>query len=516
MEAGSQIGAYRVAAKVGEGGMGMVWLAEHVMLGRRAALKMLHARYTAQPELVTRFFNEARAAAAISDPGIVQIFDFGFHTDGTAYIAMEMLDGEALDRRLDRLHRLGVIEALRIVRQLATSLAAAHERGIIHRDLKPENVFLVRDAEVSGGERAKILDFGIAKLVDARGVKTHTAAVLGTPAFMSPEQCRGSGSVDHRTDIYSLGCLLFTLLAGRPPFVAEGAGELISMHLREPAPALSSVMEGMPRDVERLVARCLEKDPGRRYSSAAQLAADIERILWLPEISTALTKPLAESSGSAWANAAVTTLGRGAREASSARGRRGRLLWGGAAMAVVGGVLGGVLVERMALEAQAPSKEPPPPQKAPALALPLPVPKPAILSEPEPAEPPAPAPAPSKEELLLELMADGLKRFATWATVNVNAPCPSSKMLGLTQPDPWGNALRVTCSEQPSDEKIGLISAGEDGRFQSADDVFSWKLEFDRSYVKGPHWGSRAVRAKPVSRPAIDHLSEIENIPRER
>src|SRR5688572_1863220 len=165
MEPGAQIGAYRVLKQIGEGGMGAVWLAEHIALGRRAALKVLHAQYSVRPDVVQRFFNEARAATAIADPGIVQIFDFGNHTDGSAYIVMELLDGEPLDRRLARSGSLEVGDALRIMRQVASTLGAAHARGIIHRDLKPENIFMVRDPEVSGGERAKILDFGIAKLV---------------------------------------------------------------------------------------------------------------------------------------------------------------------------------------------------------------------------------------------------------------------------------------------------------------------------------------------------------------
>src|SRR5436190_4389467 len=187
---GTQVGAYRVLRRIGEGGMGSVWLAEHVMLGRRAAIKVLHPELSNRAEIVTRFFNEARAATSIGDPGIVQIFDFGHHSDGSAYIAMELLDGEPLDRRLARHGALGLPEALRIMRQVASTLGAAHARGIVHRDLKPENVFLVRDPEVPGGERAKILDFGIAKLTGDPSVKTSTSAVMGTPAYMSPEQCR--------------------------------------------------------------------------------------------------------------------------------------------------------------------------------------------------------------------------------------------------------------------------------------------------------------------------------------
>src|SRR3954469_3298619 len=142
---GAQIGGYRVVRQIGEGGMGAVWLAEHSMLGRRAAIKILHSSYSQRPEIVTRFFNEARAATAISDPGIIQIFDFGYHSDGNAYIVMELLEGEPLDRRLRRVGPFAISDALRIVRQVANSLAAAHAHGIVHRDLKPENIILVPD-----------------------------------------------------------------------------------------------------------------------------------------------------------------------------------------------------------------------------------------------------------------------------------------------------------------------------------------------------------------------------------
>jgi len=197
--------------------MGSVWLAEHVALGRRAALKMLHPEFSNQPDIVSRFFNEARAATAIRDPGIVQVFDFGQHIDGRAYIVMELLEGEPLDRRLKREGALSIGDGLRLMRQVASTIGAAHTHGILHRDLKPENIYIVRDPEVLGGERAKVLDFGIAKLVgDQTGVKTHTSAVMGTPAFMSPEQCRGAGQVDQRSDIYSLGCVtLITLRVSR-------------------------------------------------------------------------------------------------------------------------------------------------------------------------------------------------------------------------------------------------------------------------------------------------------------
>src|SRR5471032_3193195 len=149
---GTQVGAYRILKRIGAGGMGEVWLAEHALLGRRAAIKLLHPMFSSQPDIVSRFFNEARAATSIADPGIVQIFDFGHHTDGAAYIVMELLDGETLEA-LWRRGVIAVTDALRIMRQVSSSLGAAHARGIVHRDLKPDNIFLVRDPEVPGGER---------------------------------------------------------------------------------------------------------------------------------------------------------------------------------------------------------------------------------------------------------------------------------------------------------------------------------------------------------------------------
>ena len=268
------IGSYHILRKLGEGGMGTVYLGEHALLGRKAAIKVLHPHLSLQPEIVQRFFNEARAASAIADPGIVQIFDFGHAENGAAYLVMELFDGESLDKRLERLGRLPWPDALRICRQLATSLAAAHAHGIVHRDLKPDNVFLVRDAEVLGGERAKILDFGIAKLVDERagGVKTRAGMVMGTPPYMSPEQCRGAGEVDHRSDIYSLGCVLFHLLTGRPPFDREGFGELYAAHLTEAPPRPSQLVPELPPEVDAVVLRCLAKAPDARFASMSELA----------------------------------------------------------------------------------------------------------------------------------------------------------------------------------------------------------------------------------------------------
>ncbi|HTJ42145.1 MAG TPA: serine/threonine-protein kinase [Kofleriaceae bacterium] len=274
---GQVIGTYKVERKLGEGGMGAVYVAEHTLLGRKAAIKVLLPMLSASQSIVQRFFNEARAVTQIADPGIVQVFDFGYHTDGSAYIVMELLDGETMDARLNRLRRFHPADALRLIRQTAASLAAAHAKGIVQRDLKPENIFIVGDPAVTGGERPKILDFGIAKLSNAEPgkMKTQTGALMGTPVYMSPEQCRGAGDIDHRSDIYSLGCVLFCMLTGRPPFEGEGSGEIIAAHLREPAPAPSTLAPDVPPALDALVLKCLEKSAAARYQTMNELVAGI-------------------------------------------------------------------------------------------------------------------------------------------------------------------------------------------------------------------------------------------------
>ncbi len=276
---GSNIGQYRILRKIGAGGMGTVFVGEHILLGRRAAIKTLLPALSVQREIVDRFFNEARATSAISDPGVVQVFDFGYHVDGTAYIVMELLEGEALSARLDRLGKLSVSESLRIARQVAGALSSAHAHDIVHRDLKPENIFLIHDAEAQNGERAKILDFGICKLGGSDRSLTQSGAVMGTPVYMSPEQCRGAGSVDHRSDIYALGCGLFHMVTGRAPFECEGAGDFIVAHMQTPPPAPSEFATSLPAAVDALILRCLAKSPDDRFQSMGELQVAIEAVL---------------------------------------------------------------------------------------------------------------------------------------------------------------------------------------------------------------------------------------------
>ena len=271
---GTTAGNYRILDKISDGGMGSVYRAEHALIGRLVAVKVLLPELTGNREIVDRFFREAKATTAIKHPGIVEVFDFGYLDSGLAYIVMELLEGMTLARRIKMRGAMPEGEAASLLRGVCSSLAAAHDKGIVHRDLKPDNLFLVQDLDIPNGERIKLLDFGIAKLTDigSAHAATKTGAVMGTPTYMSPEQCRGSGDVDARADIYSLGCIFYQLLTGKPPFANEGASEVIGMHLYvQPEPPSRHAL-GISPDTEALVMAMLSKDPKGRPQSARELA----------------------------------------------------------------------------------------------------------------------------------------------------------------------------------------------------------------------------------------------------
>jgi len=297
---GQSVGSYSIQRELGRGGMGAVYVGHHALLGRPAAIKVLLPDYSRNQEIVQRFFNEARAATAIRHPGIVEIYDFGFAPDGSAFIVMELCDGESLSARQKR-GVMPVGAALGIARQVAGALGAAHKAGIVHRDLKPDNVFLVPDPEVAGGERIKLLDFGIAKLAgDASSpgmARTSTGAIMGTPYYMSPEQCRGAGAVDHRSDLYSLGCMLFEMVAGRVPFVGEGAGDIISSHILLPPPSARSLAPSVPAEVEQLIAWLLAKKPADRPQSADAVIVELQKLSGSsPSVASVAPPPVAHDS----------------------------------------------------------------------------------------------------------------------------------------------------------------------------------------------------------------------------
>jgi eukaryotic-like serine/threonine-protein kinase len=272
---GAVVGNYRVVREIGAGGMGRVFLAEHTLIGKRAAIKVLLPQYSANTEIVTRFFNEARASSVLKHAGIIDVYDFGRLPDGSAFIVMEFLDGESLNALLTRERRLPLALLLDLARQVANALAVAHERGIVHRDLKPDNIFLVEDTEMRAGLRAKILDFGIAKLTDdvhPGGNGTRTGALIGTPTYMSPEQCRGAGKVDHRTDIYALGCVMFQMATGQPPFLGEGLGDILAGHMFDEPASLTGVLAA-PYDA--LVGRMLAKLPQDRVQTMREVATHL-------------------------------------------------------------------------------------------------------------------------------------------------------------------------------------------------------------------------------------------------
>jgi len=278
---GTVLGNYRVVDQLAAGGMGLVYVGHHEALGRPVVMKVLRPEVCDDAGLVQRFFDEARAVTAVRSPGIVQVFDFGVTPDRRAYFVMELLEGESLAARLQQ-RRLDHAACCRLGRQVANVLQAAHAAGILHRDLRPANLFLVPDPEVGGGERIKVLDFGVARLAgEARptGGRTRTDLMLGTPHYLSPEQCRSASAADARSDIYALGCILFEIACGRPPFVFTGFGDLIDAHLHEPPPHPGQLAPGVPLGLSALIEQMLAKQPDSRPQTMAAVGQALDDVL---------------------------------------------------------------------------------------------------------------------------------------------------------------------------------------------------------------------------------------------
>ncbi len=276
---GKSVGNYAIKAKLGEGGMGAVYLGEHPLIGKRVAIKVLLEELSSKEDIVQRFFNEAKAVNDIGHQNIVDIVDFGKMKNDAGgadivYFIMEFLDGESLAARLRRTG-LSFKETIHVMQQCCSALAASHAKGIVHRDLKPENIYLCP----RGGDKnfIKILDFGIAKLTGDTGQshKTRTGLVIGTPTYMSPEQCEGKGLIDHRSDVYSLGVVMYELLTGRVPFPGEGFGEILVAHLTKVPEPPHTLNPDITPELEAIVLHSIEKDRNRRFQSMAEFEAAV-------------------------------------------------------------------------------------------------------------------------------------------------------------------------------------------------------------------------------------------------
>jgi serine/threonine-protein kinase len=402
---GQQFGNYTTLALLGEGGMGAVYLAEHPAIGRRVAIKVLREEFSRDEVALARFVNEARAANAIRHPNIIEILDSGTTATGQPYLVMELLEGEPLRARLRRAERLEARPALDIAYLTASALAAAHARGIVHRDLKPDNLFLIPDPNDPQLDFVKVLDFGIAKLQrqpgqlgerDDDSLRTQTGTLVGTPSYMSPEQCLGTKALDGRTDVYSLGIILFEMMCGRTPFQSLGFGELVHLHLNVAPPRPRAVEPEVPAAIEAIILRALLKRPEDRYQTMEEMMSALEDASggWLAEHRRSarrmLTAKLAVTPGRTTTPA---TPARGSRSTGvtptsgkAARSRGWKLL--GALLAVTAlGVAGARLLRPRpaAVAMEAAPAVPAPVEAVPAPPVPAPGPRPG-----RPGAPPAP------------------------------------------------------------------------------------------------------------------------------
>jgi len=279
LTSGTKLGEYEVKSLLGSGGMGEVYRARDSRLGRDVAIKVLPSSLSADSDRLRRFEQEARAAAALNHPNILAVFQMGTY-EGAPYLVSELLEGETLREQIKR-GRLSMRKAIDCGVQIARGLAAAHEKGIVHRDLKPENLFVTKDG------RVKILDFGLAKLTQPQSSSEHSAltltegteagVVMGTVGYMSPEQVRGEAA-DHRADIFAFGAILYEMLAGKRAFQKPTSPETMSAILNEDPPGISQVAANIPPGLQRVVHRCLEKNPEQRFQSASDLAFALDAL----------------------------------------------------------------------------------------------------------------------------------------------------------------------------------------------------------------------------------------------
>ncbi|MBK9516947.1 MAG: serine/threonine protein kinase [Anaeromyxobacter sp.] len=462
---GSQVGSFKVVRLLGRGGMGTVYLAEHPVIGSKVAVKFLHESLAENPQVVSRFYDEARAVNLIGHENIVAIYDLSLLPPNRYYFVMEYLDGVTLTARA-RQGRLEPRAALDVLQQLCDALQCAHERGVVHRDLKPDNVFLV--ARAGKKDFVKLVDFGIAKLRNAAGgaaaADTQSGLIVGTPEYMAPEQC-DDGTIDARTDVYALGVIAYELFTGRLPFQGRTVTQLLLAHLQQRPPAPSEVAAGVDPELERLVLSMLEKAPAARPADMASVGAALRAI-------------------------------QDRLEATALEPASVRPVPGPAAAAVVSPPAPPIPAASPPLV-----PAPPPPVAAPAVRADPPSPGPAAAAAPAPpgpAHPAAPAaappPAPALPEVQVELLGGAAPRLLSAAEVTraglfVRAEGDLPPLLGRVQLTVAHPALRA---------KVALV--GEVVRHVTPADAAQWKM--------APGFAVQLVDLTPEQRAALTDLAD--------
>jgi serine/threonine protein kinase len=388
-------GAYRIDGLLGEGGMGAVYAATQLRLDKRVAVKVMARELAANPEALARFHREARVTSGLGHPHIVQVFDFSTTPTGEPFIVMEFLEGKDLDHHLRRAGRLSPTEVVRIIKQVASALAATHAKDIVHRDLKPANIYLLEAAGET--DFVKVLDFGISKVRAATTKLTQSAAVMGTPNYMSPEQALGKvDDIDARTDQWALACIAWECLSGEGPFVGENVPSILFQVVHESPPSLSAKVAGLNPQVEGVLLRALAKDKNDRFDSVNDFVVALEGVVFGAALVAPSSVPHTVASRDAAASTVPslpTTFTQSAGEVDDAfddvlDDLSSRPKWVWAAVAGVAAVLllGGFLLLRPGPAPKAAAGSPPPAAPAPAVPTP-PVPAPETA-------PPSVAPSP--------------------------------------------------------------------------------------------------------------------------
>jgi len=463
---------YRVDRVLGEGAMGVVVAATHVELGTQVAMKFMLPAALAGAESVERFLREARAASRLRSEHVCRVLDVGRLEEGAPYIVMEMLEGRDVQAALDSAGALSVGVAASYVTQVCEAIGEAHAAGIVHRDLKPQNLFVTR--KFSGAETVKVLDFGISKVAGgADAVRTHHAAIMGTPAYMSPEQCQSSAHVDGRTDIWALGVILYQLATGRLPF--DGADFLqIAMAVTNTHPVPPSALRpDLPAGFDAVVMRCLEKDRDRRFASAQDLAAALQPFVGAAAVvaPAAWAQATRVAAGTGAGTAPLTTLGGAAGSAASGAAPRRRT---GIAIALAGVVVVGGVVLALTLGG---GGSRPAASAAPAGPTSATRPAPSIEAS---AAAPSPTPEPAPAEIAPAVAPPAVPAVPAVVTEPNAAAGSAGSKPAVDRPATSKQAAAKTGASKATDLHVGTLTADT----IQADQIKAKKIEADEIEAK--------------------------------